>query len=110
MTQIKTYRPGVSKVTAAATLSNNGQSLNLASNTLSNWNRLIVFGTVKGSGATALSNAGVRVYQLAASGDPLSNGVLIATVFTDAQGEYGVSLQTLTAPAVYKFEAFAAGN
>lgn len=110
MAQVKTFRPGTKKVTAASTISNNGKSMTAPTDTLSNWNRLIIFGLVEGASGTNLANAGVRVYQLASTGVSLTSTNLIATIFTDAQGEYGISLQTLTAPEVYAFEAFAPGN
>lgn len=110
MAQLKTYRPKTVKVTATNTASNNGKSFVAATDKLSNWNRLIVFGTVQTSAGANMTNAGIRVYLLNSAGSPLTNGALIATVFSDTYGEYGISLTTLTGTQNYAFEAYAPGN
>lgn len=110
MAQVKTYRPNTVKITATNTVSNNGKSFVAATDKLSNWNRLIIFGTVQTSAGANITNAGIRVYLLAVSNSPLTNGALIATVFSDTYGEYGISLQTLTGTQNYAFEAYSPGN
>lgn len=110
MAQTTTYRPGTKKMTAASTEASNGKSAQISTLTLAEWDRLIAFAKLVNPSGTPLADAGVRIYQLASTGISLLSSNLIATVFTDAQGEYGISLDTLTAPAVYAFEAFTAGN
>lgn len=106
MAQPITYRPNTIHVTAAQTQAANGESLVAAINTLPVWNRTLLFATIQNALGLAIPNAGVRIHQLASSGTPLASANLIATVFTDVAGEFGVSLPVLTAPAVYATEAF----
>ncbi|CEO20935.1 hypothetical protein [Paraclostridium sordellii] len=110
MAQVKTYKPSTVKMTAASTKLYNGESAQLATDVLSNWNRLIVFSKVRGASGTALPNTGIRVYQLLTAGASLTSSNLISTIFTDAQGEYGISLQVLSGSQAYAFETFSAGN
>ncbi|WBW96216.1 hypothetical protein [Oceanirhabdus sp. W0125-5] len=91
------YRPGTRLVTSTV----NASTTTAASLALSDWNRTIVIGTVTDGSGNLLTNAGVEVKRRAsASGASTYLGV----VFTDTNGEYGVSLPILSGTQVYAFE------
>lgn len=94
------YRPD----TVTVTTTNNGSTTAAATASLTNWDRTLAVGVVNDVGGNPLTDAAVEVILLAsATGASTSLG----TVFTDVNGEYGVSLATLTGTQVYRFDAYA---
>lgn len=107
----KTFRPAQMKLAAATVGSVYGQVVNLATKTLSKWNRILVFANVQNIINNGnITNAGVEIYLLAATGNPLTAGVYQSTVYTDAYGEYGVSLAAITGTQNYAFKVVTPGN
>ncbi|SFC22730.1 hypothetical protein [Clostridium uliginosum] len=98
------YRPKKVLVTAG---SMHDGAITLATlGTLLSWYRSLFKGFVKNSAGVALVSAAVEVIKIATGGASSSLGL----TFTDASGEYGVSLPTLLGTAKYRFDYYDTPN